>query len=263
MVNNRIKIIRRMKQKFRITESELKAMVLETVENLLQQESDSPGIRFTLDDMSRWTLENDSDNRLDESNNWIKKIKNWDVNDYSRYYDIINKTPRHLKGFLSYHSPEEIKNGNWLVYTLKGHDVCFALHYIEDGQIDICNVCNNSDLRGIGRDVVEFARHEGGTQLDHFMGEHGDPGKLGRLYHSAGLDRQTWFDHFNPDFQPDDDEWKLDTERFGHPDVEGLESSKHRMRYNNPKRGYKQKFDKRMKEKFGIDNGITPDTTLP
>lgn len=243
-----------MKRKITVSESELKKMVLEAVQSLVGGQ-DGDGVRITLDRMSQWTLENDGDEQLNESNNWIMKRRSWDINDFDRFFDIVEKTPRHLKGFLTQHSPEEIRSGKWITYTLKGHDVCFALHYISDGQVEICNVCNNSDLKGIGREVVSFARNEGGVQLDHFMGVNGDPGKLGRLYNSVGLDKETWHDKFNPAFQPEDDDWKLDTDMFGEPDVRGLESSRHRKRYNNPNSGYRQKYDARMRDKFNLDDG--------
>ena len=67
---------------------------------------------------------------------------------------------------------DEITNEDWITYTLKGHDVCFALHYLAPGQVDICNFVNNSDLRGIGDPVLQFAKSEGGTQMDNYRGFH-------------------------------------------------------------------------------------------
>ena len=142
-----------------------------------------------------------------------------------------------------------------VIYTLKGYDVAFALHYIEPGKIDICNLVNNSELKGIGDLILQFAKSEGGTQMDNYRGvpSESDPegnGKLGNLYRKNGFDRQTWSAEFDPQYQPEEDEWKLDTEHFGTPDVEGLELSKHRQKYNNPQRKYKEKFDKRVGDKF-------------
>ena len=57
-----------------------------------------------------------------------------------------------------------------MTYTLKKYDVAFALHYIGNGQIDICNLVNNSELEGIGSSVLEFAKMEGGTQMDNYRG---------------------------------------------------------------------------------------------
>ena len=97
---------------------------------------------------------------------------------------------------------------------------------------------------------------EGGTQMDNYRGADGSNGFLGNKYRKAGFDRQTWRDEFNPAYQPAEKEWQFDTEKYGFPDVEGLERSKHRMRYNRKNAdgetdsAYKQKFDNRMNKKF-------------
>lgn len=210
------------------------------------------GCVFGFDTITEMTLRGDEHivNEAEENYNWILRRKNWEINNYGRFIDIINKTPKELKGFLTYHGMDEITQDEWITYTLKGYDVAFALHYIEPGKIDICNLVNNSELKGISRYVFQFAKQEGGTQMDNYRGNDGDPGKLGKLYRSLGFNRQTWFDNFNPEFQPDDPEWRLDTEKWGTPDVEGLELGKHRMKYNDPHRRYKEKFDRRIGRKF-------------
>ena len=53
---------------------------------------------------------------------------------------------------------EEIIGNDWITYTLKGHDVAFALHYLSPGKIDMCNFVNNSNLSGIGNEVLQFAK---------------------------------------------------------------------------------------------------------
>lgn len=86
---------------------------------------------------------------------------------------------------------------------------------------------------------------EGGTQMDNYKGY------LSDKYRKNGFNRQTWEDDFNPEFLPQDEEWRLSpqqqTEITG---VEGLERGKHRMKYNNPQHNYKQKFDSRINNKF-------------
>lgn len=140
-----------------------------------------------------------------------------------------------------------------MTYTLKDYDVAFALHYIGDGQIDICNLVNNSGLKNIGSSVLEFAKMEGGTQMDNYRGRTKDGedinGFLGDKYREAGFDRQTWRAEFDPAFQPDDPEWRLDA-KYKNPNVEGLELSKHRTKYNQAYSKYKEKFDKRVNPKF-------------
>lgn len=227
---------------------------------------------------------------INESYNWILKAKNWEINNYERFLEIVEKTPDKHKPFLTQHGMDEITKNDWITYTLKGHDVAFALHYIEPGKIDICNFVNNSDLRGVSNIVLQFAKSQGGTQMDNYRGipSEQDPegnGYLGNLYRNNGFNRQTWRDKFNPELQPSDPkqrfivkqnwfakkfhsllvdtlpvtEYKIfniflfdyNTEEYGTPDVEGLELSKHRAKYNNTDRQqYKDKFDKRIGSKF-------------
>lgn len=167
-------------------------------------------ITFTLDDVSRMTLHADTD-LVNESNNWILRRKNWEINNYKRFLEIIDKTPKKFKGYLTYHVMDEITGEDWVTYCLKGADVAFALHYIEPGKIDICNFVNNSELRGIGKEVLQFAKSEGATQMDNYRGfpSENDPqghGKLGNLYRDNGFDKQTWHSKFNADYQPSDPE---------------------------------------------------------
>lgn len=223
----------------------------------------SPSVSYRVDEMTLHTLLEDARSPLLENANWILRKRNWEVNNYQRFLDIIRETPSDKKGFLTWHGMDEITQDDWITYTLKGYDVAFALHYIAKGQVDICNLVNNTAvqaerendpskvLKGVGNEILQFAKMEGGTQMDNYRGEDGSNGFLGDKYRKAGFDRQTWSDKFNPEFQPADKEWQFDTEKYGFPDVEGLESSKHRMRYNSPNRNYKQRFDDRMDKKFG------------
>lgn len=231
----------------RLNENILSKVITETVSEYIKY-----GCIFNIDTITEMTLKNDIHfvNESEENNSWILSRKNWEINNYQRFIDIVGNTRSDLKGFLTYHGMDEITQDEWITYTLKGFDVAFALHYIEPGKIDICNLVNNSELRGIGPYVLQFAKQEGGTQMDNYRGSDGSHGKLGNLYRSQGFNRQTWHDEFNPEFQPDDPEWKLDTNKWGTPDVEGLELGKHRMKYNNPQRRYKEKFDKRIGSKF-------------
>ena len=117
---------------------------------------------------------------------------------------------------------------------------------IDPDKVEIVNVVNNSNLRGIGDDLLTFAKYEGGTQLDNYKGY------LSQLYRKNKFDRQTWEDDFNPEFLDPDPEWQLPKEvQDTKPGVEGLELSKHRSKYNNPQnRKYKERIDKRNTEKF-------------
>ena len=199
---------------------------------------------FRLDEISKITLLNDT--IINENNNsWVLRKRNWEINNYPRFIEIVEKTPRKYKGYLTQHPLEEIQQDDWVTYTLKGYDVAFALHFIENGKIDICNLVNNSDLRGIGDAVLTFAKMQGGTQMDNYKGF------LGNKYRKNGFNRVTWEDEFNPEFLPKDEEWRLTPQQQAEkPGVEGLELSKHRMKYNNPLRGYKSKFDSINNKKF-------------
>ena len=199
---------------------------------------------FRLDEISKITLLNDT--IINENDNsWVLRKRNWEINNYPRFIEIVEKTPRKYKGYLTQHPLEEIEQDDWVTYTLKGYDVAFALHFIENGKIDICNLVNNSDLRGIGDAVLTFAKMQGGTQMDNYKGF------LGDKYRKNGFNRVTWEDDFNPEFLPKDEEWRLTPQQQAEkPGVEGLELSKHRMKYNNPLRGYKSKFDSINNKKF-------------
>ena len=217
-------------------------------------------INFNYDKITETTLRNDRSYILTESQineyGWILNPESWEVNNYSKFLDIVEKTPHQLKGFLTQHTMEEITDKTWITYNLKGYDVAFALHYIKPGKIDICNLVNNSELRGIGDLVLQFAKSQGGTQMDYFRGipSKDDPkgyGKLGNLYRRNGFKRQIFKAKWDPSFQEDiPDEYKFDTDTFGEPDVEGLELSKHRRKYDSPDGIYKEKFDKKYGSRF-------------
>lgn len=221
----------------------------EIISEAIQKEIRKPIIEYRLDKISQLTIQEDRICCEDKTNNWILKRQNWEINNYDRFLDIIRKTPADKKGFLTWHGKEEITRKDWIVYTLKNYDVAFALHYIEPGKIDICNLVNNSQLKGIGSYVLQFAKSEGGTQMDNYRGEN-DNGFLGNLYRKNGFDRQTYQYKFDPQYQSADPEWRLNTDKYGMPDVEGLELSKHRMKYNNPQRAYRKKFDDKIDKKF-------------
>lgn len=235
-----------------LTRKELNEMVKNIIRNVLNE---NRKCTFRFDECTLHTLMEDGSNgMLVEAGNPILRKKNWEINNYDRFLDIIKKTPADKKGFLTWHGKDEIQGDDWVTYTLKKYDVAFALHYIGDGQIDICNLVNNSGLKNIGNSVLEFAKMEGGTQMDNYRGPKKDDGTdtngfLGDKYRKAGFDRQTWRDEFKDEYQPDDPEWRLDA-KYGKPDVEGLELSKHRSKYNQAYNKYKEKFNKRVNPKF-------------
>lgn len=84
-----------MKRKIRISEN-----AFNRVFRKLEEERK---IKFTLDEISKITFNNDRCLVINESNNWILKRKNWEINNYQRFLDIVEKTPRKFKGYLTYH----------------------------------------------------------------------------------------------------------------------------------------------------------------
>jgi hypothetical protein len=76
--------------------------------NKVLRENNRRRVRFTLDEISKITVRNDR-GAINESGNWILKDKNWEKNNYERFLDIVDKTPQRLKGFLTYHGMDEIK----------------------------------------------------------------------------------------------------------------------------------------------------------
>ena len=244
-------------QRIILTEKQLNKIITDSLAKILKENSGC-FVKLTFDKISTITYQNNKSTQINEESNWILKSKNWEKNNYERFLSIVNMTPKKYKGYLTYHGLDEIKGNDWITYTLKGYNVAFALHYIEPGKIDLCNFVNNSDLKGIGDLVLQFAKNQGATQMDNYRGfpSEKDPeghGKLGNLYRRNGFNKQTWHDEFNPEFQPADEEWQLDKSNFQNgkgPDVEGLELSRHRAKYNNPQRAYRKKFDDRIGSKF-------------
>lgn len=229
------------------------------VNGLVNESTNNPNkLNFILDEISKITFNNNRCIVINEGNNWLLKPKNWEINNYERFLKIIQETPKKYKGYLTFHGMDEITSNDWITYTLKGHDVAFALHYISPGRIELCNFVNNSDLRNIGDVVLQFAKSEGANEMDNYRGfkSEKDPkgnGKLGNLYRKAGFNKQTWHDIFRSEFQPDDPEWQLDpsnkSENDEWPDVEGLARSKHCSQYKSDP-NYKQRWDKRFGSKF-------------
>lgn len=201
-------------------------------------------MRYSIDRLSRLSLRIDSflleeKERNNELRKFIYDYNNWEINNYESFLASVAKTPSKYKGFISEHPYEEISQPDWMTFKLKGYDAGFALHYLGDGKVDICNLHNNSELHGISDYMLGFAKSQGGTMLDNYAGF------LGDKYGSNGFetyDKFTWDDAYRPEG------WRGDL--FGTPDVELRRDSKHEKRYNTDKK-YKNKFDKKMNKKFG------------
>ena len=199
-------------------------------------------MNFRVDKLSRIYLKYDKylneDNRDSRYYDLIFNPNNWEINEYGNFLDSVDKTPDKYKCFLTPHPEEEISQPEWKSFKLKGYDAGFLLHYVGKGKVDICNLHNNSPLRGISNLLLTFAKRQGGTMLDNYTGF------LGDKYQENGFDvysKDKWSDYYRPN------DWRKDL--FGEPDVEYRTYTSHNKKYNN-KEGYRNHFNKKMDKAF-------------
>lgn len=130
----------------------------------------------------------------------------WIRNEYEQFLNSLNQSTR--KPFLSKYTAEELKNHNVQTYQLNGYHIGYALKPDEDG-VDIISVHNNEpNIKGVGDALIESAKSNGGTKLDHY------DGFLSDLYSKHGFEE---YDRYKWDDQYADPNW--DYERYGRPDV--------------------------------------------
>ena len=130
----------------------------------------------------------------------------WIRNQYEQFLESLNRSTR--KPFLSKYTAEELKNHNVQTYQLNGYHIGYALKPDEDG-VDIISVHNNEpNIKGVGDALIESAKANGGTKLDHY------DGFLSHLYSKHGFEE---YDRYKWDDQYADPNW--DYERYGRPDV--------------------------------------------
>ena len=130
----------------------------------------------------------------------------WIRNQYEQFLESLNRSTR--KPFLSKYTAEELKNHNLQTYQLNGYHIGYALKPDEDG-VDIISVHNNEpNIKGVGDALIESAKANGGTKLDHY------DGFLSDLYSKHGFEE---YDRYKWDDQYADPNW--DYERYGRPDV--------------------------------------------
>lgn len=92
----------------------------------------------------------------------------WIRNQYEQFLESLNRSTR--KPFLSKYTAEELKNHNVQTYQLNGYHIGYALKPDEDG-VDIISVHNNEpNIKGVGDALIESAKANGGTKLDHYDG---------------------------------------------------------------------------------------------
>lgn len=167
---------------------------------------------------------------------WFQNPNNYIVNDYASFEASLAKTKPSLKAYMSDHS-KEWEQDDFVTFQVKGMDDGFALHFLGNGEVDICNVHNNSKLKGISDAMLTFAKSQGGNMLDNYAGG------LSKIYDRNKFDvydELEWDDKYKPN------EW--DDSR-GTPNVELRKLKKHHEKYANDL-GYKNHFDKKMKKRF-------------
>lgn len=197
-------------------------------------------MRFNYDRQTAYVLRHEASLCEAMDKKALKKFvfnkNNWVINDYKSFVKSVNKSKR--KEFLSDHPVDELKNPEWTTFQLKGESAGFALHYTGKGEIDICNLHNNSSIKGLGSVMLDFAKSLGGNKMDNYAGF------LGDLYQKHGFDKYEeyqWDDQFRPD------NWDEDT--YGKPNVEFRRDQIHQNKYNNND-SYKKLHNKKIRKTF-------------
>ena len=135
-------------------------------------------MKFRVDKLSRIFLKEDRQLfegvERDELYNLIFNPDNWEINNYDSFLNSLAKTPQKYRGFITDHPKDELSQPEWKTFKLKNIDAGFALHYVDKGKVDICNLHNNSNIKGISDMMLTFAKRQGGTMLDNYAGFLGD-----------------------------------------------------------------------------------------
>lgn len=154
--------------------------------------------------------ENDSLNSEDneERQKILNAINNDDYvrNDYDSFLTGLMHSKRNF--FLTPYTAEDFKNDNVQTYQVNGYEIGFALKPMQNGDVDIISVHNNTGIGGLGDALIQSAIRLGGTTLDHF------DGYLSDLYRKHGFEeyeRYKWDDQYAPE------NW--DYKKYGTPDV--------------------------------------------
>ena len=128
-------------------------------------------------------------------------------NDFKNFIIARDRTNR--EGFITPYTEMEMIREGFETYQVRSFDIGFALHKLDDGNVDITSVFNNEkEVRNIGDYLLKAALKHGGTQLDHFEG------KLSDIYGRNGFkeyERYKWDDNYAPK------NWNY--EKYGRPDV--------------------------------------------
>ena len=154
------------------------------------------------------SLDEEADTADPETAQVLRDIEagNYIRNDYESFSKELQRNKR--SQFLTPYTPQDLQDGNVQTFQVPGHEIGFGLKPLRNGNVDIVAVHNNTNLRGIGKPLIQSAIKLGGTTLDHY------DGFLSGFYSKLGFketERWPWDD----DYAPKD--W--DKERYGTPDV--------------------------------------------
>jgi hypothetical protein len=140
--------------------------------------------------------EEDDDFEIDDvKEEVISKIKNNEFSDDPQeFYDAINRSEKH-KEMLSEYSVDDF--AEMKLFILDGYGIGYALKKSQDGGYnEIVSVFNNSDVKGIGNELMKSAISNGGCYLDHY------DGFLSDFYSSLGFEEYDRYE-FDPQYDPD------------------------------------------------------------
>lgn len=137
----------------------------------------------------------------------INKIKNNEfTDDPEEFYGAINSSSKH-KEMLSEYSVEDF--AQMKLFKLDGYNIGYALKKSQDGEYnEIVSVFNNTNIKGIGNELMESAIKNGGCYLDHY------DGFLSDFYSNLGFEEYERYE-FDPQYDP---EGKFE-EKYGRQDI--------------------------------------------
>jgi len=160
-----------------------------------------------------WVTLNYHQHLLEMFNDAVAEQVGWN-DDNTKVLDLIqagkwDRNPKHFKAsldksrhskMLTQYSVEDLAKMD--TYKVPGYDIGFALKDHdgsedggsgEKGRVEIVAVHNNSNVKGIGKDLMKAAIAAGGTVLDHF------DGFLSEFYKGLGFEEYKR-DEYNPDY---------------------------------------------------------------
>lgn len=160
-------------------------------------------IRCTL--LHNANLDEGDSNKTNEVLNLIKNNQ-YENSNANRFYDSLKQSKHSL--MLTDYTPAELSKMK--LFKLNGYNIGFALKLHGNEYSEIVAVHNNeSDVNGIGNQLIQSAIDNGGCFLDHF-----DVPFLSNLYQNLGFieyDRES----YNPEYDSDS-EFK---NKYGQSDI--------------------------------------------